>query len=69
MLATDHQGNLYYLFGKSNEGLEYKIAGLNVAGAAGYVIMNPIKTIDVVLYGDDKIIIKSTGTGSKRANG
>ncbi len=65
MLATDNQGNLYYLFAKSNEGLEYKIASLNVAGASGFVIMNPIKTIDVVLYGSDKIIIESTEAGSK----
>lgn len=57
MLATDNEGNLYLLFANTEKELEYKIAALYVAGAEGFVEMNPTKNIEIELYSDDIIAI------------
>lgn len=59
-LATDSEGNLCFLFANTEEGSEYKIATLYVAGAEGFVQMNPVKDIEIELYSDDIIMILPT---------
>lgn len=59
-LATDTEGSLCFLFANTEEELEYKIATLYVAGADGFVQMNPVKDIEIELYSDDIIMILPT---------
>ena len=60
MLALDKDGYLCYFFPEANDNKNYVVAELSVVEAAGFVEMTPLKTIDVVLYGNDRIVITST---------
>ena len=51
---------LYYFYKEKGETL-YKVAGLSVAGAAGFIVTETKREISVTLYGDDKIRLVTNG--------